>query len=82
MKKTMNVRSTSQLLFVPLLVGCVLLTSGCDTKDANAIKIEDQVVSTSGRADEKAAVEAFLQEKKEEVQKLSKKLSADRKSVV
>lgn len=76
MEKIKNLSTSTKWLIAPLLVGCVFLISGCESKQSSAIKIEDQVVSNTGSADDKAVVDAFLKGKEAEVQKLSKQFSS------
>lgn len=65
----------SQRLVLAALVGCVLLVSGCGSDQATAIKIENEIVSDRLDAKNKAMVDSFLDEKKDEVQTLSRQLS-------
>ena len=61
-----------KFITLPIIAACLIFLSACDSKnDAAAIKIENQVVSTSGNPLDKAAVDAFLQEKRAQVRKLS-----------
>jgi methyl-accepting chemotaxis protein len=75
MGNTKDLSTKGKLFIAPLLVGCAFLIFGCDFTESNPIKIENQVVSNTGSRGEKAAVAVFLQEKKDEVNKLSKQLA-------
>jgi methyl-accepting chemotaxis protein len=65
----------SQRYIFAVLLGCTLLLSGCGSDQASAIKIENEVVSDRLDAKNKAVVDSFLDEKKDEVQKLSRQMS-------
>jgi methyl-accepting chemotaxis protein len=65
---------SKRFIFAALL-GCTLLLSACGSDQASAIKIENEVVSDRLDAKNKAVVDSFLDEKKDEVQKLSRQMS-------